>query len=196
MSTVSYDIHMSLDGYVRARNPTPDEPLGQGGDVLHEYAFSGGDDAGRELMERSLGTLGAVICGRRTYDDSLRWWGADGPTGSPLRLPLVVVTHAVPSDVPENSVYRFATTGIEDALARARELAGGKHVSVMGGPDVATQFLEAGLVDEVSVHVVPYLFGAGTGLVGMLPAHVTLEPVDQVTTRGATHLRYRVKSTS
>src|SRR5687768_940202 len=81
VSTVSYDIHMSLDGYVRARNPTPDAPLGQGGDVLHEYAFGGGDAAGLELMERSLETLGAVICGRRTYDDSLRWWGPDGPTG-------------------------------------------------------------------------------------------------------------------
>jgi dihydrofolate reductase len=195
VSTVSYDIHMSLDGYVRARNPTPDAPLGQGGDVLHEYAFGGGDAAGLELMERSLETLGAVICGRRTYDDSLRWWGPDGPTGSGRRLPLVVVTHAVPSDVPEHGVYHFAT-GIEDALAQARALAGDKRVSVMGGPDVATQFLAAGLVDELSVHVVPYLFGAGTGLVGMLPAHVELEPVEQVSTSGAAHLRYRVKSTS
>ena len=196
MSTVSYDIHMSLDGYVRARNPTPDAPLGQGGEVLHEYAFGGGDAAGLELMERSVAILGAVICGRRTYDDSLPWWGADGPTGFERRLPLVVVTHAVPADVPADSVYHFVTTGIEDALAQARALAGGQSVSVMGGPDLATQYLEAGLLDEVSVHVVPYLFGAGTGLVGMLPAHVELEPVEQVSTSGATHLRFRVKSTS
>jgi dihydrofolate reductase len=196
MTTVVYDIHMSLDGYVRARNPTPDAPLGQGGDALHEYAFSGGDTAGREQMERGLDAIGAVICGRRTYDDSIRWWGPDGPTGSPRRLPLVVVTHDEPADVPADSVYRFVTTGVEDALAQARELAGGRSVSVMGGPDVATQFLEAGLVDEISVHVVPYLFGAGTTLVGTLPAHVELEPVDQVSTAGATHLRYRITSTS
>jgi dihydrofolate reductase len=192
VSSVSYDIHMSLDGYVRARNPTPDEPLGQGGEVLHAYAFDGSDPAGLALMERGVGTLGALISGRRNYDDSLRWWGPDGPTGAERRLPLVVVTHDTPSDVPADGVYHFVTTGIEDALARARELAGGKRVSVMGGPDVATQFLEAGLVDEVSIHVVPYLFGGGTGLVGALPAHIALEPVEQITTSGATHLRYRV----
>jgi dihydrofolate reductase len=196
VSTVSYDIHMSLDGYVRARNPTPDAPLGQGGDVLHEYAFDGSDPAGLEQMERSVGRLGAVICGRRTYDDSLRWWGPDGPTGEKFRLPLVVVTHREPADVPADSVYHFATGGIEDALARARELAGGKPISLMGGPDLATQFVAAGLVDEISIHVVPYLFGGGTTLLGALPAHVALEPVDQVSTRGATHLRYRVTSTS
>jgi len=195
VSTVVYDISMSLDGYVRAANPTPDAPLGQGGEALHHWLFADGDATGRELAGRSLAAMGAMICGRRTYDDSIRWWQADGPSG-PARLPLVVVTHSAPSDVPANGVYHFATAGIEDALERARELAGGKAVAIMGGPAVATQFLRAGLVDEVSVHVVPSIFGAGTALAETLPAHVALEPVEQVSTAGAIHLRYRVKPTS
>jgi dihydrofolate reductase len=190
VSSVIYDISMSLDGYVRARDPRPDEPLGVGGEDLHGWAL-GADAAGRAYAERAIGSLGALICGRRTYDDSLRWWGADGPTGS-ARLPLVVLTHEAPAESPEGGVYTFATGGVDDALRQARALAGDRAISIMGGPDVATQFLEAGLVDEVSVHVVPFLFGAGTLLTGTLPAHVGLEAVEQLPTSHAVHLRYRV----
>lgn len=194
MSSVIYDISMSLDGYVRAANPRPEEPLGEGGEALHTWAM-GGDAAGRELLDRSVDGIGALICGRVTYDDSIRWWEADGPTGS-ARRPVVVVTHTEPSEVPAGGVYTFVTTGIEDALAQAREAADGKAVCVMGGPAVANQYLRAGLVDEVSVHVVPVLFGAGTSLTEALPAHVQLEPADQVLTAEAMHLRYRVKQGS
>jgi dihydrofolate reductase len=107
-----------------------------------------------------------------------------------------VVTHTAPSEVPAGGVYVFVTTGIEDALAQAREAANGKAVSIMGGPAVATQYLRAGLVDEVSIHLVPVLFGAGTRLTETLPAHIELELTDQVSGRSATHLRYRVKRAS
>ncbi len=192
MGSVNYDISMSLDGYVRAANPTPDEPLGVGGEVLHEWAMNQDDAAGRDVLERGIAGAGAIICGRRTYDDSIRWWQADGPSGQ-ARLPLFVVTHAAPSDVPAGGVYVFVTTGIEDALAQAREAGDGKAVTIMGGPTVATQFLRAGLVDEVSVHVVPALFGAGTRLTETLPEHIRLEPVDHTPAPSATHLRYRIK---
>jgi dihydrofolate reductase len=102
----------------------------------------------------------------------------------------------VPDHVPAGGVYTFVTTGIEDALAQARAAAGGKTVAIMGGPIVATQFLCAGLVDEIGIHLVPVLFGAGTRLTEALPAHIALELADQETTPTATHLRYRVKRAS
>jgi dihydrofolate reductase len=191
VSSVVYDISMSLDGYVRAPNPRPEEPLGVGGEALHDWALTD-DPAGRDVIGRALANLGAVIAGRVTYDDSIPFWGADGPTG-PARLPTFVVTHSVPSVLPDGGVYEFVTTGIEDALAQAKAAAAGRTVSVMG-PNVATQCLRAGLVDEVSIHVVPVLFGDGLRLIETLPANIELEPAEQLTTARATHLRYRVST--
>jgi dihydrofolate reductase len=190
VSSVMYDISMSLDGYVRAANPRPDQPLGEGGEALHEWAMN--DAAGREALDRNIAGIGALICGRVTYDDSIRWWQADGPSG-PARLPLFVVSHSVPDDVPAEGVYTFVTSGIEDALAQARAAAGGKTVAIMGGPTVATEFLRAGLVDELGIHLVPVLFGAGTRLTDTLPAHIELELAGQESTPDALHLRYRIK---
>jgi dihydrofolate reductase len=191
MSTLTYDISMSLDGYVRAADPTPDEPLGIGGEAMHEWAM-GEDEGGREVLTEAIAANGAVICGRRTYDESMaHGWGADGPTGD-ARLPVFVVTHEAPADSPADGVYEFVTSGIEDALERARSAAGEKEVSLMGGPAIANQFLRVGLVDELSVHVAPVLFGSGTSLTEALPDHVRLEQVAQRTTDRATHLRYRI----
>src|SRR3712207_6822028 len=98
MSKVIFDISMSLDGFVTAANVRPEEPMGDGGQRLHEWAF-GDDERNRELLAEAVHSLGAVIAGRRTYDHSVPWWGADGPTG-PARVPVFVVTHAEPEDVP------------------------------------------------------------------------------------------------
>lgn len=195
MSSVIFDMSMSLDGYVRAANPRPDEPLGQGGEALHAWALDEDDAAGRDVLDRGIAGTGAMICGRVTYDDSIRWWQADGPSGA-ARLPLFVVTHSAPPEVPAGGVYVFVTTGIEDALGQARAAADGKNVSIMGGPAVGNQYLRAGLVDEVSVHLVPVLFGAGTRLIDTLPAHIELEPAGHTPTPSAMHLRYRVKRAS
>ena len=97
MSSVIFDMSMSLDGYVRAANPRPEAPLGVGGEALHKWAMDDRDAAGRDILERGVAGTGAVICGRVTYDDSVPWWQADGPTG-PARLPVVVLTHAAPAD--------------------------------------------------------------------------------------------------
>jgi dihydrofolate reductase len=194
MSKVILDISMSLDGYVSAPNPTPDEPLGVGGERLHEWAFagaSGEDERNREYFSAALSSLGAMVAGRTTYDDSIRWWGADGPSGS-TRLPLIVVTHEPPSEVPENGVYTFVTDGIHSAVEQARAVAGEGDVAVMGGADLAQQCLAAGLVDEIGIHLVPVVFGGGTPLFGAGDGQVQLEPVQVLDTKTATHLRYRV----
>jgi dihydrofolate reductase len=186
-SRVILDISMSLDGFVRASNATPEEPLGVGGERLHEWALGNSD-----LIAKSLANTAAIITGRRNYDDSLPWWGPDGPTGD-MRLPLFVVTHAPPTEVPADSVYRFVTDGLESAVAQAKALAPGKDVFVMGGADLAQQMLRAGLIDEIGIHLVPVLFHDGLRLFEHLgPEHIQLEAVEVLDTPLATHLRYRV----
>jgi dihydrofolate reductase len=143
---------MSLDGFITASNIRPEEPLGDGGQILHEWAFGGSDDD-REVLVQGGSATGAVIAGRRTYDTSVPWWGADGPTG-PARLPVFVVTHNVPGTLPEGGVYTFVTGGIGRALQEAKAAAGDRNVTVMGRADIAQRFIRAGLVDELSIHLV------------------------------------------
>ena len=192
MGKTTFDISMSLDGFITASKQTPDEPLGEGGEQhLHDWAFST-DETNRRYLERTVDGLGAYICGRRTYDHSVPSWGADGPSGL-ARRPVFVVTHQAPTANPPGSVYRFVTDGIESALKQARAAAGDKDVSIMGGADLGRQYLAAGLVDEVLIHLVPVLFGTGTRMFEDLhKGHVRLEMVDALSTPSATHLRYRI----
>jgi dihydrofolate reductase len=192
MGSVIFDISMSLDGFIAADGMTVDEGMGVGGEVLHDWAFRG-DDRDRALLERAGSTLGAVIAGRRTYDNSIRWWGADGPTGS-ARVPLFVVSHGTPEDVPANGVYTFAGD-IQRALDAARATAGTADVGIMGGGDIAGQYLDAGLIDEISIHLAPMIFGSGTRVFGAgsaIDEHVRLERIECTATDAATHLRFRV----
>jgi dihydrofolate reductase len=192
MSKAIFDISMSLDGFITGANRTPAEPLGEEGEHLHDWAFNSKDEYNRSLISKTVGTLGAVICGRRTYDDSLPGWGADGPTGA-ARLPVFVVTHNVPKESPEGGVYTFVTDGIESALQKAKKAAGNKHVTVMGGADIGQQYIQAGLVDELSIHLVPVLFGSGTQMFAHLgEMHIQLEPAQTVETHEAIHLRFRI----
>ncbi|MGA9162619.1 MAG: dihydrofolate reductase family protein [Actinomycetota bacterium] len=188
MGSVIYDKSMSLDGYIAGANMRVEAGLGADGERLHDWAFKA--PAGVELIQREVDNLGAVICGRRTYDMSIPHWGTDGPTGD-ARVPVFVLSHGVPDDVPGGGVYAFVHD-IETALARARETAGDRNISVMGA-DTGRQFIDAGAIDEISVHVVPVLFGSGTPLFGEgVDEHVTLEFVGVSETPHATHLRYRV----
>jgi dihydrofolate reductase len=191
MNKVILDMSMSLDGFVTATGITPEEPAGEGGQRLTEWAM-GGDPASSELMAASAAELGAIISGRRTYDTSLPWWGPNGPTG-PARVPLFVVTHRAPEDVPEGGVYSFVTDGIESALRQAKEVAGGKDVAVMGGAEIGRQFIRAGLVDHIGIHLAPVLFGGGDRLFDHIGEdHIQLEVVNVVDTPQATHLLYRI----
>jgi dihydrofolate reductase len=191
MTNVIFDISMSLDGFVTAANVRPEEPLGDGGQRLHEWAF-GEDERNRELLAEAVNFVGAVIAGRRTYDLSVASWGADGPAG-PARVPVFVVTHREPEEVPEGGVYTFVTDGIESALEQAKAVAGDETVAVMGGAEIGQRFIRAGLVDEISIHLVPVLFGSGTRMFEHLGGeHIQLETVEVIETPDATHLRFRI----
>jgi dihydrofolate reductase len=187
MSKVIFDISMSLDGFMTAANQTPEEPMGDGGVRLVEWAF-GVDERDRSVLTRGVAGIGAVIAGRRTYDTSLPWWGADGPTGD-ARLPVFVLSHSVPDEVPEGGVYTFVD-GVEAALEQARAAAGEKGVTVMGGAETGRQFIRAGLVDELSIHLIPVVLGDGTRMFEELG--LDLENLDAIQTPAATHLRLRV----
>jgi dihydrofolate reductase len=188
MGSVIYDKSASLDGFIAGANMRIEAGLGDDGERLHDWAFQ--DQAGMEMLEREVERLGAVICGRRTYDMSIQHWGADGPTGA-ARVPLFVLSHGVPGEVPEGGVYTFVDD-LETALARARETAGDRNISAMGA-DVGRQLMNAGAIDEISVHLVPVLFGSGTPMFGQgVDEHVTLEFVGVSESPHATHLRYSV----
>lgn len=190
-SKVVFDISMSLDGFITAANRRPDEPLGDGGQRLHEWAF-GADERNREYLQGAISGLGAVITGRNTYDASVPWWGADGPSG-PARRPVFVVTHQAPAESPEGGVYTFVTDGIEAALKQATEAAAGQVVCVMGGASIGQQYIAAGLVDEISVHLVPVLLGSGTRMFEHLGGeHIQLEAIEAVGTPTAIHTRFRI----
>jgi dihydrofolate reductase len=188
MTTV-FDISMSLDGYVTAAGVRPEEPMGDGGQQLHEWAF-GADEQGHDVLAESASTVGATIAGRRTYDLSVPWWGADGPGGE-ARTPTFIVSHGTPEQVPEGSVYTFVNSPIQ-ALELAAAAAGDKDVDVFSA-DIGQQLLRAGRIDQIHVHLVPVLFGAGTRLLEDLGGpHVQLEIIRVVEGSKATHLRYAV----
>ena len=192
MGKVIFDTSMSLDGFITGANPHPDTGwggLGEGGERLHDWGFNSADPRNREIMQR-YATVGANIFGRTGYDHSILNWGTDGPTGA-ARIPTIIVSHSVPQDVPDGGVYTFVDS-VEAAFEAAKKLAGDKDVILMGAI-VAQQFLQGGLIDEVSIHLVPVLFGSGRRLFeGLDEAHISFEIIEVVQTAEAIHIRYRV----
>jgi dihydrofolate reductase len=163
--------------------------MGDGGQQLHEWAF-GADERDREVLAESAHAVGASIAGRRTYDLSVPWWGPDGPGGE-ARTPTFIVSHNEPQDVPEGGMYTFVRSP-EEALTRATAVAGDKDVDVFSA-SIGQQLLRAGSIDEIRVHLVPVLFGAGTLLFENLgESHVQLQIIGVVEGTKATHLRYAV----
>ena len=212
MSKLVLDISVSLDGYVAGPNQTLEEPLGRGGEQLHEWAFalaawreahgkSGGEtNVDSDVVEEHLQAIGATIMGRRMFsggsgpweDDPKAdaWWGDDPP----FHHPVFVLTHheRAPLEKQGGTTFTFVTDGIETALAHAQDAAGGADVVIGGGAHVAQQYLRAGLVDEVQLHVAPVLLGAGTRLFEAGPeGEVELLRVVE-SPSGVTHLKYRV----
>ena len=189
MGKVIFDVSVSLDGFISGANVRPEAGLGDGGERLHEWGFNSADPRNREIMEWYAST-GANIFGRTTYDLSIPYWGADGPTGA-ARVPTVIVSHSVPQDMPQGGVYNFVN-GVEAAFETAKKLAGDKDIYITGA-NLARQFLKLGLIDEVSIHLVPVLFGSGTPLFGHLNSeHISLEMIEVIETAEVIHLRFRV----
>lgn len=185
---------MSLDGYIAG----PEE---SGFDLLFQWYGNGDVEipsasprvpairtsaASAAVLRRAWGNTGALVVGRYLYDMTGAWGGRH-----PMGVPTVVLTHRPPEERPN---FVFVTEGIEAAVARAKELAGDQDVVVNGG-QMARQCLEAGLLDEVGIELVPVVLGGGKTLFGELGiAPVQFEgPVEVVEGRGVTHLRYRVR---
>jgi dihydrofolate reductase len=213
MGKLKLDITMSLDGFVAGPNITIENPLGEGGELLHEWMTrlaswrerhgeTGGErTADDELVSRGIASTGAVIMGRRMFSGGSgpwendpkadAWWG-DEP---PFHTPVFVLTHHARESVPKEggTTYHFVTDGIESALEQARAEAGDKEVLIAGGAEVAQQYLKAGLLDEIMLHVSPVLLGGGVRLFkGIGPGEAKLEMMEVVESPAVTHIRYRV----
>jgi dihydrofolate reductase len=213
MSKLTLDITISLDGFVAGPNQTLEQPLGEGGERLHEWVYGlaswrqahgheGGEtNADSELLEEGIARSGATVMGRRMFsggsgpweDDPNRdgWWG-DEP---PFHHPVFVLTHHPRATVAMKggTSFTFVTGGIETALEQARAAAGEKDVAVAGGADVAQQYLAAGQLDELHLHIAPLLLGGGVRLFGEPGAGATsLERIRVVESPAVTHVSYRV----
>jgi dihydrofolate reductase len=203
-------ISISLDGFVAGPDPSEEDPLGEGGEQLHEWAIEldvwrrshgreGGEtNASSAVMEEALDNVGATVMGRNMFGGGPGPWGEEPWSGwwgddPPFHTPVFVLTHheREPLEMQGGTTFVFVTDGIESALEQAREAAGGRDVSLGGGADVARQYLAAGLLDELQLSVVPVLLGGGTRLFEDLSG-VGLEQIGAVEAPGVTHLKYRV----
>ena len=202
MGKVSVGLTMSLDGFIAGPNDGPEAPLGEGGERLFEW-YSSGDTEYRlpgtemvfrispqsaELLSEVESSMGAFVTGRRTFDITKGWGGRP-----PLGVPTFVVTHTVPQEwVYEGSPFTFVTDGVESAVEQAKTVAGDKGVAV-GAASIAQQCIRAGLLDEVTVNLVPVLLGEGVRLFDHLgPTPVELESTGVIEGSGVTHLTFRV----
>lgn len=202
MGKVTFDITMSLDGYIAGPNDGLELPLGAGGERLHEWVYdlkswrephglAGGEtNRDAEILEESLKTTGAIVLGKRMFDNAQGW--GENP---PFHVPVFVLTHTArePEVKEGGTTFTFVTDGVESALEQARAAAGDKDVAVGGGANTAQQFLKAGLVDEIQIHVAPMLLGGGIRLFDQLgPQQIDLEPTRVVESPRVTHLKFRV----
>lgn len=184
MSTVLLMASMSLDGYLAGPNVSVEEPMGEGGERLHEWMFTDPAPSDVELLAKVRANAGAVVIGRRTFDIGLRHW-ADVPYPAPS----FVVTHNRRPELAQKSGTFTFVEGVPEAVDLARRAAGGGTVMLMG-VDLARQALRAGLVDEVLVDLVPITLGGGAHLFAGLD--LRLAPTEVISSPAVTHLRYRV----
>jgi len=214
MGTLRYESTMSLDGFTTGPNPGLEEPLGVGGERLHEWIFglaswraSHGESGGEtgpddDLLKESVEANGAIIMGRRMFsggsgpweDDpnADAWWGDEPPFGVPV---FVLTHHAREAEAKKGgTTYNFVTDGIEAALEQAKEAAGDRDVGIAGGASVARQYLKAGLLDEMLLHVAPVLLGDGVRLFEdpVSDGQIEVECTQVVSSPTVTHLRYRI----
>ncbi|HSC24032.1 MAG TPA: dihydrofolate reductase family protein [Casimicrobiaceae bacterium] len=210
MSRLRFRIAMSLDGFVAGPDQSVDHPLGVGGMRLHEWAFAlaafrrmhgleGGDvNASTPIIEEAVANVGATIMGRNMFGGHPGPWNARRPwdgwwgTKPPFHHPVFVLTHhpRAPLALDGGTTFTFVTDGIESALVQARNAAAGKDVALGGGAQAARQYLAAGLVDEMTLSVVPILLGSGERLFeGVIDLH-GLALVRTVAAPGVVHLAF------
>ena len=214
MGNVVVEISTSLDGYVTGPSPTLEEPLGKEGERLHEWVVElrswreahglegGKKNASSELVAQETAKRGSTVMGRKmfsggagSWDDDPRaggWWGDDPPFGHPV---FVVTHHEREPLILGDTTFSFVTGGVEAAIDQARAAAGDRDVLVAGGAEIAQQALRAGRVDELLLHVVPVLLGAGRRLLDNLGPDIELEHTQVLDAPNVTHLRYTVRTT-
>jgi dihydrofolate reductase len=211
MSKVRVHIAVSADGYVAGPNQSEENPLGEGGESLHDWMLvlkawrephgrEGGEvNLNSEILEEANANVGAEIMGRGKFgppdggpwgdDPWMGWWGDDPP----FHKPVFVLTHHEREPLTlSDTTFTFVTDGIESALEQARTAAVGKDVYIGGGADVINQYLAAGLVDEIEIHVSPKLLGGGARLFDGIGPDLKLEQLRAVEAPGVAHLKYRV----
>jgi len=211
VAKLAFNISMSLDGFIAGPDPSEADPLGKGGEQLHEWAFGlkawrepHGRDGGEEnestpVFEELWGNAGASVMGRNMFggdgpwgDDPWNGWWGDDP---PFEMPVFVITHHEREPlVLADTTFTFVTDGIQSALDQAKDAAGDKDVALGGGADVAQQYLAAGLIDTMQIHLVPVLLGRGTRLFDNLSGtDFGLEETRVIEAPGVTHLSFRVR---
>ena len=190
MGQVILNITMSLDGFTAGPNVSLEKPLGENGMRLHQWLFEGKTARDAELIDEQFKTTGAFIIGRRMFDVGEKPWGDDGAFG----MPCFVLTHRPRETLIKGpTTFTFVTDGIESALRQAKAAAGDKNVCVNGGSDIADQYLKAGLIDEIHIHIVPLLFGAGTRMFDHIGSEtIELRTPEIIASPKVTHLRYQV----
>jgi len=209
MSRITCQISISLDGFAAGPNQSSDNPLGEGGEGLHEWAlateswkrrhgYAGGErNADSEVIEEVAQGVGAYVMGRNMFgggpgpwDESWKGWWGDEP---PFHTPVYVLTHHArePLEMEGGTTFHFVTDGIESALEQARAAAGDEDVQVAGGASAIQQALAAEQLEELYLHIVPVLLGGGARLLENA-GDPQLEPVKVVASPGVTHVKYRV----
>ena len=212
MSKLRCSITTSLDGYVAGPNQSLDNPLGEGALNLHDWAFPTktframhGDDGGEtglndDVLRESFAGIGATIMGRNMFGPIRGSWGNDPWNGwwgdtPPFHHAVFVLTHHArePVVMQGGTTFHFVTGGIAAALDDARNAAGGKDVMLAGGASTVQQYLTAGLLDELELHVVPLLLGGGARLLDRIDVRqVRLEQLRTIAGPGVVHLKFRV----
>jgi dihydrofolate reductase len=210
MSRVRVHISVSQDGYVAGPNQSEENPLGERGERLHNWlvalrawraphGLEGGEvNASTAVVEELQANLGAEIMGRGKFGGGPGPWGEDPWTGwwgedPPFHMPVFVLTHHQREPLTlSDTTFTFVTAGIEAALEQARAAAGEKDVLIGGGANVINQYLAAGHVDELELHVVPLLLGGGARLLEGIGPDLELKQIRVVQAPGVAHLKYRV----
>ncbi|MDO8211183.1 dihydrofolate reductase family protein [Conexibacter sp. CPCC 206217] len=202
MSKVTAHMAMSLDGFIAGPNAGIGNPLGDGGERVHEWIIGlkswrerQGRDGGStgpddDAIAAAMSNWGAIVMGRRMFDEGEEPWGAN-PS---FHAPVFVVTHEPRETLQREggTSYTFVTDGLEVALEQARAAAGDRNVDVAGGADTIRQFLHARLLDELLIHLVPIVLGGGNRLFdGLDPELVSFEKARVVDTEAVTHIALR-----
>jgi dihydrofolate reductase len=195
MTKVTCDSGVSLDGFSAGPDQSLDDPLGKGAERIHRWMFE--EPEANKAERDAIVEAGAYIMGRHMFCpdrgewdlDWRGWWGEDPP----YHAPVFVLGHRErePIEMQGGTTFHFVTDGIEAAMERAKEAAGDRTVSIAGGASTVQQYLRAGLIDELRLHIAPVILGSGERLLDGV-GDLKLEQLAVTSSELVTHITYRV----